>query len=90
MLELVAREFNSITNENALKWGVVHPNEDEWPFEMPDQFVDFGAKHGMHMLGHVLVWHSKIPHDLFKNGESRVSKEVLTKRMDNALWQNPA
>ena len=67
MLKLVAREFNSITTENALKWGVVHPNEDEWQFEVPDQFVDFREKHGMHILGHVLVWQSQVPHDLFKN-----------------------
>jgi endo-1,4-beta-xylanase len=76
MLEFVAREFNSITTENAMKWGVVHPREDEWRFEIPDKFVEFGEKHGMHLLGHVLVWHSQVPRDLFKDGEARVSKEV--------------
>jgi endo-1,4-beta-xylanase len=85
MLDFVAREFNSITAENAMKWERVHPRQDEWRFEIPDRLVEFGQKHDMHLLGHVLVWHSQVPKDLFKDGEAPVSREVFTKRMENHI-----
>src|SRR5690606_20291900 len=28
--ELIAREFNSITAENCMKWMEIHPEEDRW------------------------------------------------------------
>ena len=33
-LKLLAREFNAITMENNMKWGVVHPQEDTWNWEV--------------------------------------------------------
>lgn len=86
MLGLVTREFNTITTENALKWGPVHPKEDKWNFEVPDKFVEFGVKNKMHIQGHVLVWHSQVPRDLFvdPNGK-QISQEGLKKRMTDHI-----
>jgi endo-1,4-beta-xylanase len=86
MLHLIDREFNSITPANALKWSRVHPSENEWQFDIGDRFVEFGLKNEMHLVGHVLVWHSQAPRTLFQdeNGSS-VSKEKLLRRMDNHI-----
>jgi endo-1,4-beta-xylanase len=87
MLNLIAREFNSITSENNMKWSLIHPSENEWRFEIPDQFVEFGIKNNMHMLGHVLVWHSQVPAEIFKDSQgNQVSKKVLLKRMETHIF----
>ena len=54
LLDIIKKDFNSITAANAFKWGVIQPKDNEWQFKVPDIFVDFGMKNNMHMLGHVL------------------------------------
>ena len=86
LLDIIKNDFNSITAANAFKWGVIQPKDNEWQFKVPDIFVDFGMKNNMHMLGHVLVWHSQIPNDLFKDKDgNEISKEALLKRMENHI-----
>jgi len=86
LLGLAKHEFNSISPENALKWGPVNPKEDEWSFDVPDKFVAFGVENKMHILGHVLVWHNQVPKDLFidKNGK-QVTKKELIRKMDKHI-----
>lgn len=86
LLGLIKSEFNSISPENDLKWGPINPSEDKWNWDIPDKFVDFGVKNNLHILGHVLVWHSQVPRNLFvdKNGK-QVSKEELKRRMDKHI-----
>ncbi len=59
-LNLVKKEFNSITPENIMKWMHIHPAPDQYNFEMPDKFVELGEKNNLHMVGHTLVWHSQL------------------------------
>jgi len=85
-LALLAREFNAITMENNMKWGVVHPDENTWNWEVPDKFVDFGQKHGMYILGHNLVWHSQMARDGFVDKDGReLSRDAMLKRMQNHI-----
>src|SRR5688572_32219861 len=60
-LDLIAREFNSVTAENAMKWGEIRRDNVNWRWDRADQLVNFAAKHDMHVLGHTLVWHSQVP-----------------------------
>jgi len=60
-LELAAKQFNSITPENCLKWAEVHPEADEYDFEASDEFVEWGEANGMFIVGHTLVWHNQTP-----------------------------
>jgi endo-1,4-beta-xylanase len=60
-LALVARQYNTITPENLLKFEEVHPEPDRYNFEPADRYVDFGEKHGMWIVGHTLVWHNQTP-----------------------------
>lgn len=57
----LAREFNMLEPEDALKWEVVHPERESYDFSQADQMVDFAARHGMKVRGHVLVWHRQNP-----------------------------
>ena len=86
MLDLIAREFNQVTSENAMKWSSIHPKENEWKFEEPDKLVEFAGKNKMAVQGHVLVWHSQVPRDIFIGPDGNpASKELLLKRMETHI-----
>ncbi len=57
----LAREFNMVEPEDALKWEVVHPEPESFDFSQGDQIVDFAMRHGMKVRGHTLVWHRQNP-----------------------------
>ncbi|MGD0793639.1 MAG: endo-1,4-beta-xylanase [Terriglobales bacterium] len=57
----LAREFNMLEPEDALKWEVVHPARQSFDFSQADQIVDFATRHGMKVRGHTLVWHQQNP-----------------------------
>jgi len=57
----LAREFDSVTAENVMKWGLVQPERDRWDFDAADALLDFAELHGMRVRGHTLVWHSQLP-----------------------------
>ncbi len=79
---LIPREFNSITPENCMKWGVLRNAQGEWNWTDADAFVDFGTQHKLHMVGHTLVWHSQIHDEVFKNADGNyISKAALQQKM---------
>jgi len=80
--ELVAKHFNCLTCENAMKWQSVHPSPDVYTFENADRIVRFATTHGMRMVGHTLVWHSQTPDWVFKGPDGKdASRELLVSRM---------
>ena len=79
---LIKREFNAVTPENALKWERVHPELARYDFEPVDQFLAFGEKHGMFIVGHTLVWHSQTPRWVFQNAQGQpLTRDELLSRM---------
>lgn len=54
--DTLAREFSSLTPENALKWYSTQPNPGEWRFEAADAVVGFAREYGMQVRGHTLLW----------------------------------
>jgi endo-1,4-beta-xylanase len=79
---IVARHFDTITNENLLKWEGVHPEPNRYDFEPADSYVAFGEKHGMFVVGHTLVWHQQTPGWVFAGPDGgRVDRETLLARM---------
>lgn len=58
---LLAREFDLVTPENALKFSVVQPERGRFDFMQADALVAFAETHGMQVNGHVLVWHQQLP-----------------------------
>lgn len=59
-VNLVKKEFNSITAENIMKSMNIHPQRDSFNFEMADKFVSLGEKYDMSIHGHTLIWHSQL------------------------------
>ena len=57
----LAREFNLLEPEDAMKWDVLHPAPSSFDFSQADRIVDFAAKHQMKVRGHTLVWHRQNP-----------------------------
>jgi endo-1,4-beta-xylanase len=81
-VNVVKNNFNSIVAENCMKSGPMQPREGEFDFTLSDQFVDFGVKNNMHIVGHTLIWHSQAPNWFFTDSEGKeVSPEVLKQRM---------
>jgi len=85
-VELILKHFNSVVAENCMKSESIQPKEGEFDFTLADSFVDFGEKHGMYIVGHVLIWHSQAPEWFFTDNEGNdVSREVLLDRMKNHI-----
>jgi endo-1,4-beta-xylanase len=57
----LAREFNLVTTENALKFGPVHPDPNRYDFEDSDAIIDFALNNDMAIRGHTLIWHNQQP-----------------------------
>jgi endo-1,4-beta-xylanase len=83
---LVVRHFNSLTAENAMKMGPIHPGEHTFFWKDADSIVAFAKRHNMKVRGHTLVWHTQTPAWLFTNASGdTVSKEVLLGRMKDHI-----
>jgi endo-1,4-beta-xylanase len=83
---MVARHFNSLTAENAMKMGPIHPREAEYFWQDADSIVAFAKRHNMKMRGHALVWHTQTPNWLFINAAGdTVSKDVLLRRLKDHI-----
>lgn len=83
---LVIQQFNSLTPENALKMGPVHPKEKEYNWKDADSIVAFALRNNMKMRGHTLCWHNQTPSWLFVDDKGTpVSKEVLLQRLKDHI-----
>jgi endo-1,4-beta-xylanase len=52
----LAREFNMVEAEDAMKWWVLRPDESTYDFREGDELVRFAKAHSMKVRGHCLVW----------------------------------
>ncbi len=60
-IEVIDREFNTLTPENNMKWMYLQPVAGTFDFEFADKYVALGEKMDMFVVGHTLVWHSQLP-----------------------------
>src|SRR5690606_4603806 len=80
--KLLLREFNSITPENAMKMGPIHPRENQYFWRDADSMINFAQKHGLKVRGHALLWHEQAPEWIFKDNQGKpVTREVLLQRL---------
>ncbi len=83
---LVKQQFNTISPENLLKWGPVHPQPDKYNFKPADDYVAFGQQNKMFIVGHTLMWHQQTPKWVFEDAAGQtVSREVLLKRLEDHI-----
>ena len=79
--DLIKAQFSSMTPENAMKMGPIHPEENRYNWEPADKISDFAQKNGLLLRGHTLCWHNQTPNWFFKNGDKTVTKEELLTRL---------
>ncbi len=52
----LAREFNMVEAEDAMKWWALRPDAATYDFRQGDEVVRFAQAHQMKVRGHCLVW----------------------------------
>lgn len=60
-VELIPKQFNSITPENLMKSEEIHREWSVYNFGPADKMMAYAEKYGMKVNGHTLVWHSQLP-----------------------------
>lgn len=74
--------YNSVTCENAMKPGELHPAEGVWKWEGADSIANWCRRHNIPMRGHCLVWHSQFADWMMYDKKGKfVKKEVFYKRL---------
>lgn len=77
--DIVIKHFNSITVENVMKAALINPEPGVFNFGPADEFVAFGEKNNMFIIGHTLVWHNQCPAWFFTNvaGKPNTKEEQI-------------
>jgi endo-1,4-beta-xylanase len=76
------KQFSSVTPENAMKMGPIHPDPNRYAWQDSDAIVAFAQKNGMKVRGHTLCWHNQTPRWFFTDSTGKqVSREVLLGRL---------
>jgi endo-1,4-beta-xylanase len=88
----LAREFNMVEPEDAMKWWTVRREAGRFDFREGDEVVRFAQAHGMKVRGHCLVWDHDNPGWLtqgrFTPAEmSRLLQEHITTMMKHYAGQ---
>ena len=86
-LDFVARQFNSITAENAMKWERIHPKPGVYSFGKADSMVDYGQRNNMFIVGHCLLWHSQTPDWVFEDSLGKpLTRDALLQRLKDHIF----
>jgi endo-1,4-beta-xylanase len=89
--DLMKMHLNSLTAENAMKFGSLQPAEGSFNFSGADQIADFARANSMTMRGHALVWHQQNPAWLFQDAAgnelqpSPESKALMLQRLEDHI-----
>ncbi|HEX2871238.1 MAG TPA: endo-1,4-beta-xylanase, partial [Polyangiaceae bacterium] len=59
--DVIAKDFNHLTAENAMKAEDIHGSAEGFYWSDADRIADFARAHGMKMTGHALLWHQRTP-----------------------------
>src|SRR5215217_6309760 len=80
--KLILTHFNSVTAENAMKMGPIHPEEKQFNWSGADAIVNFAVENKLRIRGHNLCWHTQTPKWMFVDSSgNQVSKKVLLRRL---------
>jgi len=83
---LILQQFNSLTPENAMKMGPIHPRENEYYWKDADSIMAFAQRNNLKARGHTLCWHNQTPSWLFVDNNGKpVSKDVLLQRLKDHI-----
>ena len=81
-MDLIKKEFNSITAENDMKVALIQPKEGEFHWENADKIANFCRQNGIRLRGHNLCWHNQFADWMFEDKKGKpVKKEVFYARL---------
>jgi endo-1,4-beta-xylanase len=84
---IVKKHCSTITPENVMKWGLIHPEPNKYNFVAADRFVAFGQKNNMFIVGHTLIWHWETPKWVFEDADGNdTDRETLLARMKEHIF----
>ena len=80
--EIILKHFNSITVENVMKAALINPQPGVFNYGPADDYIAFGQKNNMFIIGHTLVWHNQTPDWFFKDNDGNLkSHEAVAERL---------
>lgn len=84
----IMQQFNSITAENAMKMGPIHPEENRYYWNDADSIMAFAERNKIRLRGHNLCWHQQTPRWMFRDSAAHatVTKEVLLQRLKDHIY----
>lgn len=92
---LIRKHLSSLTPENAMKPGPIHPTlgeaDSNYSFSDTDAIANFARANGLTMRGHTLVWHSQNPDWLFKDASgadltpSPANRALMLQRLEDHI-----
>ena len=82
-LDLILRQFVTLTPANCMKVAHVQQVEGQFDFRLADAFVTFAARNQIKVCGHCLVWakDDRTPTWFYKDGDKPASRDLLLQRM---------
>lgn len=85
--KFILNQFNSMTAENAMKMGPIHPSEHQYNWEAADSIAAFAKRNNLKLRGHTLCWHNQTPRWFFTDSITgkQVTKEVLLQRLKDHI-----
>lgn len=83
--DIIAREFNYVTADNAMKWDATEGSEGVFNFGAADQIVSAAQSKGIKVKGHALVWHNQLPNWVKSiNNRDRI-QAVMKKHIETVM-----
>ncbi|GAA3951791.1 endo-1,4-beta-xylanase [Hymenobacter algoricola] len=73
---VMTTEYSSVTAENAMKFGALHPGATTYNWTDADYLVSFASQNNLRVHGHTLLWYNSLP------------GWVTTFQGDSAAWEN--
>lgn len=85
---LILHEFNSVTAENSMKMGPIHPAENTYNWKDADTIMAFVKNNNLKIRGHNLCWHQQTPKWMFIDSVGKkVSKQILLARLKQHIFE---
>lgn len=75
--DLIKTHFNSMTCDNAMKYGSLTYEPGVYNFDFADPLVAFSKENNITVHGHTLVWHNQTPDFIFENTSPEQLLETL-------------
>ena len=83
---LVTKEFNSVTAENAMKFGALHPSENTYNWVDADYIVSYAISNNKRIHGHTLNWYKSLPSWVTAfSGDSIAWESLLKSHIQNVV-----